>query len=550
MTWSLHHGDCIEWLRSLPDNSVDSCVSDPPYLIDFMGRDWDSSKVEQGGITPFQAWLAGFIAGEGCFRVHKQARGEKYACVFQIRLRADDKAVLHALRNRVGAGHLREEGERTNRQGVRSAPSTTKWIVSSRDDCLRLAQFLDGVPFFAKKQAEYDIWRRALTAWSTMERGNRWKGGGDFSVMGECYRQLKAIRSFQGHPDEPEISLTLDPFMPGPQWFHYQWLQEAFRVLKPGGHLVGFSSTRTVHHIAAAAESAGFELRDTVHWAYFSGFPKSRDIQRDIGADSILGVYYRGFGTALKPCIEPAVLVRKPLSESSIARNVLQWGTGALNIDATRFGLGAPEWVGPNEGSTTRPGNAFRGHVFGDGDREGLNGGHPGGRWPGNLFYCPKASRSERERGCDDLPPKAGHEAVSRKEGSAGTQNPRAGAGRTAAEIRNYHPTVKPVRLIRWLQRLVTPPGGVTIDPFTGSGTAGVAAVLEGFEFLGAELAPTPGFLDDYHAIASARIAHAQRFPSSWTDTQPGTPFGQKPDVEREAYERLGQMGLFQAEVA
>lgn len=125
------------------------------------------------------------------------------------------------------------------------------------------------------------------------------------------------------------------------------------------------------------------------------------------------------------------------------------------------------------------------------------------GRWPANLYACPKASRAERERGCEGLPVRSGAEAVDRDEDSAGMANPRAGAGRTADAVRNFHPTVKPVQLMRWLARLVTPPGGVVLDPFMGSGTTGVACALEGFDFIGIEReAP-------YHAIAQARVAYA-----------------------------------------
>ena len=124
------------------------------------------------------------------------------------------------------------------------------------------------------------------------------------------------------------------------------------------------------------------------------------------------------------------------------------------------------------------------------------------GRWPANVYYCPKASRSEREAGLAEagIEPVAGHDAIDRAEGSAGLNNPRAGAGRTASEVRNTHPTVKPIALMSWLVRLVTPPGGLVVDPFTGSGTTGIAAATQGFRFLGAEL-------DARHvSIARARI--------------------------------------------
>jgi site-specific DNA-methyltransferase (adenine-specific) len=132
--------------------------------------------------------------------------------------------------------------------------------------------------------------------------------------------------------------------------------------------------------------------------------------------------------------------------------------------------------------------------------RAAINYGDSGGA--SRFFYVAKPSRREREEGCTGLPARAGHEAVEREEGSAGVNNPRAGAGRTAKEVRNGHPTVKPIELMRYLIRLVTPPGGVVLDPFCGSGTTGCAAVLEGFDFLGVEMQ------SDYLTLAEARISH------------------------------------------
>jgi hypothetical protein len=356
---------------------------------------------------------------------------------------------------------------------------------------------------------------------------------------------------------------------------------ECLRVLKPGGHLVAFGGTRTVHRLTCAIEDAGFEIRDSIGWVYFNGFPKSLDVSKAIdeaagsertpimvlttpgafgnattkGSGSAFGegiggwrdvsapatpdaIRWSGWGTALKPSIEPAVLARKPLI-GTVAANVLAHGTGALNIDGCRFAPGdlakdSDGWQGPAraQGSVIDRLNTL-------------------GRWPANLYACPKASRGERERGCDGLPVMAGHEAVEREEGSAGLNSPRAGAGRTRGNkdehhpgtdhgrnppgggIRNHHSTVKPVRLMRWLVRLVTPPGGLVIDPFLGSGTTGVAATLEGFRFMGAERE------DEYVPIARARIEHAQRHPGAWTDTALGA--DRKPPVMPVA----NQPGLF-----
>jgi len=304
------------------------------------------------------------------------------------------------------------------------------------------------------------------------------------------------------------------------------------RVLKPGGHAVVFAGTRTVDLMGMACRIAGFEARDVGRYNYYTGFPKSMDISKAIdkaagaereviGFDTVaakrtpkpdatsLGVFkgqtgditapateaarqWEGHGTALKPSGEPWLLLRKPLQERTIAGQVLATGTGALNIDATRYPQGDMAWPGPQDTHTES------------------------GRFTANLYACPKASRKERERGCDSLAAVSPTEVTGRTPGSKGQNNPRAGMT-GHVKRRNKHPTVKPVELMRWLCRLVTPPDGLIIDPFAGSGTTGIAATLDGFGFMGAEL------LDDHADIAEARIAHAQDHPEQWVDTAPGS---------------------------
>jgi site-specific DNA-methyltransferase (adenine-specific) len=191
----------------------------------------------------------------------------------------------------------------------------------------------------------------------------------------------------------------------------------------------------------------------------------------------------------------------------TLAENVLKHGTGGLNIDACRFAYGDPCWVGPSEMPEEISG----------GDRLGTVGhavtmspidysGHQHGRWPANIYQCPKASRSEREAGLEHLQGKSGFEAVDRNEGTAGLDNPRAGAGRTADQVKNFHPTVKPIGVMRWLCRLITPPGGTVLDPFLGSGTTAVSACLEGkFNAIGCEMT------EDYWPIIEGRIEWAKR---------------------------------------
>jgi DNA modification methylase len=280
------------------------------------------------------------------------------------------------------------------------------------------------------------------------------------------------------------------------------------RVLKPGGHLLAFGGTRTVHRIAVAIEDAGFAIRDQIVWMYGSGFPKSHNI----GA---------GFGTALKPAHEPIIVARKPLV-GTVAANVTAHGTGALNIDGCRIGSdGGCRTDAPYAGGK-------RGAVYNVGLNEQRSPCVDGlGRWPANVcldetaaemldaqsgasrfFYVAKASRAERNAGLDGMAEKPIAYSNGAKSAVAAGLETYGESGSIGFDkikhAQNNHPTVKPVALMRWLVRLVTPPGGVVCDPFLGSGTTGIAAVLEGMGFVGIEQSA------EYLEIARRRIAHAQ----------------------------------------
>jgi len=381
---------------------------------------------------------------------------------------------------------------------------------------------------------------------------------------GDCLDVLRTL------PDASVDAVVTDPpyglsFM-GKRWDYdvpaVEVWAECLRVLKPGGHLLAFAGTRTQHRMAVRIEDAGFEIRDLIAWVYGSGFPKSLDVSKAIdkaaGAErevvcenpnhrAVSGVGYEGvyqggntgaaaitapatdaarqwagWGTALKPALEPITVARKPLA-GTVAETVLAYGTGALNIDGCRVrtddGLGRP-YGGENK-------------VYGaySMERGTRTGDALTGRWPANLihdggpdvtdllgeaarfFYCAKASRADRDAGCEDLPQRTAAETVERAEGSAGLDSPRAGAGRTSG-ARNHHPTVKPTELMRYLCRLVTPPGGVVLDPFLGSGSTGRGAVLEGFRCVGIERDA------EYVAVALARIAQAHE-TRAMTPSQP-----------------------------
>lgn len=349
-------------------------------------------------------------------------------------------------------------------------------------------------------------------------------------LVGSCLDRLKDLA------DGSVDSIVTDPpyelgFM-GKSWdasgiaYSVELWRECLRVLKPGGHLLAFGGTRTYHRMAVAIEDAGFEIRDSIHWVYGSGFPKSLNVAKAITAHEKTGgsqpkeltdaaKQWDGWGTALKPAHEPIVVARKPLA-GTVAANVLEHGTGALNIDGCRIG------------SDTLPAQA-RG-VSKIGTFEGADGNitpERTGRWPANIifdeaagaeldaqsgleasrfFYCPKPGKKERNAGLEKLRAKTAGEATDRKEDSDGLNSPRAGAGRTGGS-KNFHPTVKPVELMRYLCRLITPPNGTVLDPFLGSGTTAVAAILEGFEWVGCEMTA------DYLPIIKGRVKWAENQP-------------------------------------
>ncbi len=325
--------------------------------------------------------------------------------------------------------------------------------------------------------------------------------------------------SLKKMPDNSVDSVVTDPpygisFM-NKKWDHdvpsVELWEEVMRVLKPGGHMLVACGTKTQHRMVVNIEDAGFEVRDVITWMYGSGFPKSHNIGKAIdkieanerevigenenhrktsgllelgfqdGKESSLTTKgnskYEGWGTALKPAQEFFTLVRKPLSEKTIAANVLKWGTGGINIDGCRVG---------NEETTQGrfPANVILDEEAGKLLDEQFNASR--------FFYCPKVSKKERNLGCEDFEEK---ERI--RQGLAGEKN------NTLSS--NIHPTVKPISLMSYLCRLITPTGGIVLDPYMGSGSTGVAALLEGFRFCGMEMD------EEYMKISEARInAHEE----------------------------------------
>jgi DNA modification methylase len=430
---TLHHGDCIEVMRELPEASVDAVVTDPPYGLEFMGKDWDAPWKNSGDVVDDPASVGGFQDGAG------------------------------------------------------------------------------GNPF-SRSRIRYG-------------------------------RDGNAMAGFQA-------------------WFT-EVASEAHRVLKPGGHLLAFGGTRTWHRLAVAVEDAGFEIRDSIAWMYGSGFPKSLDVAKSIEnklttgsaakngfhqlrGESVdsgnIGMYdtveefgfrkkqpeqhgarkldattpeaqqWQGWGTALKPAFEPIVVARKPLI-GTVAENVQAHGTGALNIDGSR--IGTTETLGRAKGGWGN--EAVGADNYGNFNSIGVT--VEGGRWPANVILDEsQAAELDKQSGVLHSQDPATRASKSKQQGvtqmgtgasieysdTGGASRffyvPKANASERPRDGDTAHPTVKPLDLMRYLVKLVTPPGGTVLEPFAGSGTTLEACVIEGFQVIGIELT------DDYLPLIVQRV--------------------------------------------
>ena len=410
-------------------------------------------------------------------------------------------------------------------------------------------------------------------------------------INGNCLDRLKTFsdNSIDAIVTDPPYGLS---FM-GKKWDYdvpsVEIWKECLRVLKPGGYLLAFAGTRTQHRMACNIEDAGFEIRDMIAWVYGSGFPKSLNIgkavdklqggKRDVvgqdqsgskrscmAGDFTGGKYdltkgtseWEGYGTALKPALEPITVARKPLSEKTVAENCLKWGVGGIDIDGSRVGVTKEDFDGlyrtpsrggiegefnackviqskpselgrfpanlihdgsdevvdlfPNSGNSNRgytpPNNDktdAKSKIYGFAKYENMHksGAHHGDSGSAaRFFYCAKASKKERNMGCEDMEDKnpcyESHRANYKN--TKGIETPYAGTGRSGKNLKNNHPTIKPIALMKYLVNLVSREGHTVLDPFMGSGTTGIACKELGREFIGIEMS------EEYIEIAKRRI--------------------------------------------
>ena len=347
-----------------------------------------------------------------------------------------------------------------------------------------------------------------------------------------------------------------------------EFWKEVYRVLKPGGHILSFGGTRTYHRMVVNMEDAGFEIRDQIMWIYGSGFPKSLNIGK--GINNLENNEWRGWGTGLKPSNEPICLARKPISEKTIVKNVLKWRTGGINIDGCRVGIDgiddrragkrtcnifdevkvsggidSPEYIPSSEGRF--PANLIfecicdevikgeKGEVKkSGGSRENCELSHEWGYSDivrtnftdkGDIHTNPNcpcrlldeqsgisitgASKPKRKYDGGNL---GGGNAIKDYPSSKGGASRFFYVAKTSKKERNLtidnnnHPTVKPIKLMSYLCKLITPPNGVILDPYMGSGSTGIAALINDFNFIGIEMDT------NYYDIAQGRINNYEEY--------------------------------------
>ena len=496
MTYQILLGNNLDILPTLPDNSVDSIVTDPPYELGFMGKKWDSSGIAYS-VELWQQCLrvlkpGGHLLSFGGTRTwHRVAVGIEDAG-FEIR---DSMAWLYG-------------------SGFPKSLDVSKAIDKGQGQNLQ-------------RQLQFVNWMR--TTGLKQQQINTIIGKAD---VGSHYLRL----------DQPAIATAdlfdkLRPYLP-------EVPEEIERLV---AERTGIEWTEYKNREVIGTQTQG-------KLAVAPGQDNDRSaIELEITTGSTLEAQqWQGWGTALKPAFEPIVVARKPI-EGTVANNVLKWGTGGLNIDGSRVGYasdydkkhqedirkGSGTFFGGNgqakseqvsmqgrwpaniildpytaelldeqSGQTKSNSGGFSGTnanpmSWTDANAQRLRGGHTDSGGASRFFYVAKASKRDRNEGLDNLPDTHPGEITGRKVGSAGAQNG-GYAGMTETPRKNIHPTVKPTTLMEYLIKLVTPPGGVVLDPFTGSGSTGKAAILQGFDFIGIEMT------EEYLPIIEGRLKHAE----------------------------------------
>lgn len=499
-------GDCREVMAGMEPESVDAIVTDPPYGLEFMGKSWD--KLDAPAIDRRQP-------GDDNYTDSDTPAGRS-------KVRYATSPSYGSRRNWQSGGGFSSPGIGERRTDWPSFSATSRFGTAN-PTCGACGGRLRGA-----KRCTCEI--------------PEWKPIG-----------ARRNRENEGLPDDMTGGGMLQHLNAMQEW-HYHWAVEALRVAKPGAHLLAFGGTRTHHRLMCALEEAGWEIRDVIMWVYGSGFPKSLNVGMAIdkaergapqgGADpekhggtdygdrvmtSDRAKSWAGWGTAFKPAWEPIIVARKPLS-GTVASNVLRYGTGAINIDGCRI-----RYQSESDFASARPQGRATTKAHGaaaatpDAGRDVPRIEFPVkqsdlGRWPANLIHdgsdevlagFPQSDGTGgRISGASALGQGSGWNAhtnrttpVDRRNesGSAARFFYCAKASRSERGVGNIHPTVKPLALMRYLCRLVTPPGGVVLDPFLGSGSTGIAAIDERLGFIGIERQ------SEYLATAERRINEARR---------------------------------------
>ena len=533
--WHLHAGDFRAMLATLPDACLDSCVCDPPYELGFMGRKWDASGIAYD-VDGWRSVLrvlkpGGHLLAFGGDRTHHRMMVAIEDAGFDIR------TCVYWL---FASGFPKSLNVSAALDGVRCACAhrSTQTTPDSQDDCPSESRCDDAQPHPASGDGPTN---------APSQADARARSHADLRED----VQVPAPARTPGH--SPNVHHATDGSLG-----QTSRLQEADRATD---NLRSDTQENTSAEQPRAARKTAFGRSDNGRSGDDSEQASFRDVTRTYQTCQPCGrpVVPDGLGTALKPAAEIIVVARKPLI-GTVAANVLAHGTGGLNIDGCRVPMDADDFAKLAAGVEVirAKGGVIAGLVpMNTSDLSGANPANEAGRWPANVihdgspevleafarygdrpsgasigdggrifgagggpthdgypgdsgsaarfFFTAKASRAERELGCEGLPTHTAAEATHSKEGQARLDSPRTGAGRTANAIRNVHPTVKPLALMRYLCRLVTPPGGTVLDPFSGSGTCGMAALLEGFRYVGMEL------LEEHATIARARISHPLR---------------------------------------